>query len=158
MPVVRALRVRADWVRFPAPRQSYTNIMINVFWQWYEKNLKVNVAIASFLFAWQLLHLVWLTLDVVANNVLGFPLLKLDGIWESLIIIVDYTEIPALISVSLIYIHELRQGYSFKNILYLIFLNSQWLHLFWITDEFVVAQFTATHQTVLPLWLGWQLV
>ncbi|MES4787698.1 MAG: hypothetical protein C4294_19945 [Nitrospiraceae bacterium] len=68
----------------------------------------------------------------------------------------DYTEIPALISVSLVYINELRKRFHWGSALYLLFLNSQWLHIFWITDEFVVVEFTGTgHGTALPLWLAW---
>lgn len=76
--------------------------------------------------------------------------------WELIIIIVDYTEIPALITTSLVYINELRKkGYEFKNILYLIFLNIQFLHIFWITDEFVESKLTgAPEATILPLWLA----
>lgn len=129
--------------------------MIHIFWQWYEKNLKVNVALASFLFAWQILHLIWLTLHVVAGKLFGVPLITLNGFWENVIILVDYTEIPALISVSLIYINQLRKQYNFKSLLYLIFLNSQWLHLFWITDEFVIEHFAGAHPGYLPFWLAW---
>jgi len=71
-----------------------------------------------------------------------------------LVILVDYTEIPALLSVSLVYINELRHGFSASNILYLILINVQWLHLFWITDEFVVTAFNEGG-TVLPFWLAW---
>ena len=74
----------------------------------------------------------------------------------------DYTEIPALILSSIFYIGELQKefnprhiGASWKSILFLILLNSQWLHLFWITDEVVVAQFTGAAAVVLPVWLSW---
>lgn len=128
--------------------------MISIFWQWYEKNLKVNVAIASFLFTWQLVHLLWLTVNVVLPKLLGTPVIPLNSFWENVIILVDYTEIPALISVSLIYINELRKQYNFRSLLYLIFLNSQWLHIFWITDEFVIEHINMAHQAYLPLWLA----
>ena len=35
-------------------------------------------------------------------------------------------------------VNELRRGFSWRALLFLAFLNSQWLHIFWITDEFVV--------------------
>ena len=68
--------------------------------------------------------------------------------------LVDYGEIPAILSVSLVYINELRTRFSFIGATYLLFLNSQWLHIFWITDEFVVTAFNEAG-TVLPLWLAW---
>ena len=72
-----------------------------------------------------------------------------------LIILVDYTEIPALISVSLVYVNDLRKrGASLKPILYLLFLNSQLLHIFWITDEFVVSS-GAGETSSLPVWLAY---
>ena len=46
-------------------------------------------------------------------------------------------------------------GASWKSILFLILLNSQWLHLFWITDEVVVAQFTGAAAIAIPVWLSW---
>src|SRR5688572_22446478 len=113
--------------------------MFNKFWKWYEKNLETNTAIASFLFALQLVHLYWLTAHVVASKYFGQSFFELSGIWEVLITLVDYTEIPALIAVSLIYINDLRRGKNTKkSLLYLLFLNSQWLHIFWITDEYVL--------------------
>ena len=36
----------------------------------------------------------------------------------------DYWEIPALVAVSLVYANELRQGFSWKALLFLLFLNS----------------------------------
>lgn len=110
---------------------------------------------AAFLFIWQLIHLYWLTVHVVFLNLFNISLLHLEEIWEFLIVIVDYTEIPALISTSFVYIFGLTKKFSWKNILFLIFVNSQWLHLFWITDEFVIEQFTGSSTQILPIWLAW---
>ena len=123
------------------------------FWAWYEKNYTFNVGFAAGLFILQLVHLVWLAGFVIAEKLLGQPLFVFSGIWEAVIILIDYTEIPAIITVSLVYIAELRKRLSFKSLLYLLFLNLQWLHLFWITDEFVLASFSGA--TILPLWLAW---
>ena len=110
---------------------------------------------AAFLFIWQLIHLYWLTVHVVFLNLFNISLLHLEEIWEFLIVIVDYTEIPALISTSFVYIFGLTKKFSWKNILFLILINSQWLHLFWITDEFVIEQFTGSSAQILPIWLAW---
>jgi len=111
--------------------------------------------VAAFLFIWQLIHLYWLTVHVVFLNLFNISLLHLEEIWEFLIVIVDYTEIPALISTSFVYIFGLTKKFSWKNILFLILINSQWLHLFWITDEFVIEQFTGSSAQILPIWLAW---
>jgi hypothetical protein len=129
--------------------------MLEKFWAWYERTYVLNLTIAFGLFLLQMVHLVWLTGDVVWARLFGEEIFHLHGGPELLIALVDYTEIPAIISVSLVYINELRKAWSASSLLYLIFLNSQWLHLFWITDEFVVDAFSATGTTVLPLWLAW---
>jgi hypothetical protein len=124
------------------------------FWGWYERTYTLNVSIALGLFLIQIIHLLWLTGEVVWAHLTGAPLLTFTGIWETVIVLVDYTEIPALLSVSLVYINELRKGWDTKSALYLAFLNSQWLHIFWITDEYVVTLFN-NPGTVLPLWLAY---
>lgn len=124
------------------------------FWDWYERTYTLNVSVALFLFLLQIVHLIWLSGEVAWAQFTGSPLFVFTGIWEKVIVLVDYTEIPALLSVSLIYINELRKGWNFKSAMYLVFLNAQWLHIFWITDEFVVTEFNGAG-TVLPLWLAW---
>lgn len=129
------------------------------FWQWYERHYVLNVTVAALLFVLQLIHLYWLTKDVVVPAFLDVYLEPFSALWRTVIIFVDYAEIPALVSTSLVYIHALRIGLTsqkFKNVLYLLFLNSQWLHIFWITDEFVIEALRGTTRgTVLPLWLAW---
>lgn len=124
------------------------------FWRWYERHYTLNVAIATVLFGLQFVHLTWLTGQPLADRALGDPLFDLEGPLRWLVILVDYTEISALVSVSLVYIHQLRSGARLKPILYLFLLNTQWLHIFWITDEFVVSS-GAGEATALPAWLAW---
>ncbi|PIP65366.1 hypothetical protein COU77_03095 [Candidatus Peregrinibacteria bacterium CG10_big_fil_rev_8_21_14_0_10_49_16] len=81
----------------------------------------------------------------------------LTPLWEIIIVLVDYTEIPALLSASVLYLFDLTKGKKLgKSVLFLFFLNSQWLHIFWITDEFVVSQLVKGGAgTILPSWLAW---
>jgi hypothetical protein len=104
---------------------------------------------------YQVAHLFWLGGEVVATRLTGEALFTFAGVSKVLILLVDYTEIPALIAVSLVYIDDLRKGFAWKPLIYLIFLNSQWLHLFWITDEFVVDKFAHGAAIILPAWLAW---
>ncbi len=129
--------------------------MLNKFWLWYEENLKLNVGFAALLFIWQLLHLFWLTGEVLWARLFSYPLFAFEGVWQYAIIAVDYTEIPALITVSLVYLNELRKRKEVsKNIWFLILLNSQWLHLFWLTDEFILSHLRV--ETMLGAhWLVW---
>jgi len=93
---------------------------------------------------------------VVANRLFGVSLFNPPLFWEFIIIVVDYTEIPALITTSLVYINAQRQKANIKNFIYLLFINIQFLHIFWITDEYVVETLTGVDGgTVLPVWLAW---
>lgn len=130
-------------------------MIIKKFWKWYEKNYTLNLGVATGLFLLQIFHLVWLFGEVITTKLFGTPLFSLHGLPKVIIVLIDYTEIPALLSVSLIYINELRKRFNWKSIFYLFFLNTQWLHLFWITDEFVVKVFVHNEQVFMPLWLAW---
>jgi hypothetical protein len=126
------------------------------FFDWYERNYTINIAVAAGLFVLQLIHLYWLTLDVVALRLVDESYFNPDGIFYAFILVVDYTEIPALLGVSLVYVNELRKGFGWKPLLFLLFLNSQWLHIFWITDEFVVNEFSGEAAAgSLPAWAAW---
>jgi hypothetical protein len=124
------------------------------FWNWYERHYALNISIAAGLFALQLVHLVWLTAEPLWTKVFGEALVTIDKPWSWPLYLVDYTEIPALVSVSVVYLHELSRGFAWRPLLFLVFLNSQWLHLFWITDEFVVES-NGSQGTVLPSWLAY---
>lgn len=128
----------------------------NRFWAWYERHYTLTLAITTFLFALQVAHLYWLASHVIALRLFGESFFTPSPTFQTIIILVDYTEVPALISTTFLYLYELRKEFSWKALLFLIFLNSQWLHLFWITDEFVVDQFAGrAASTVLPVWLAW---
>jgi hypothetical protein len=128
--------------------------MVNGFWEWYNRHYALNVTIAAALFALQFAHLIWLTFHPLWFTLFGEPLLTVEKPWAWPLYVVDYTEIPALVTVSLVYLNELRRGFAWKPFLYLLFLNSQWLHIFWITDEFVVA--TSEGAAVgMPAWLAY---
>lgn len=125
------------------------------FWEWYERHYTLNVGIAAGLFLLQLVHLYWLTTDVVLFRLTGTSYFTATEFWELVIIFVDYTEIPAIITTSLVYIHALRERFSWKDFTYLAFLDIQLVHIFWITDEYVLQQFQAEHTGFFPYWLAW---
>jgi len=122
---------------------------------WYKRHYTLNVGVASFLFIWQLVHLYWLTTHVVFYRLFDISLFDPTNIAQALIVTADYAEIPALILTSFVYVFGLISKFSWKNILFLVLLNSQWLHLFWITDEFIISQFTGTNSAILPVYLSW---
>ncbi len=128
------------------------------FFAWYKRNYKINLYITAGLLVWQLVHLYWLSVDVVFFRLHGHELWDVGKTGAILISLVDYTEIPALILGSLLYISELKEKFRWKSLLFLIFLNIQWLHLFWITDEIVVEQLTGAAFIALPVWLSWMAI
>ena len=126
------------------------------FWNWYERHYVLNVSIAVGLFLLQLLHLYWLSGHVVALRLTDMSYFSPSGALKFAILLIDYAEIPALVGISLVYVNALRGGFSWGPVLMLAFLNSQWLHIFWITDEFVVTEFSGEPaQSSLPPWLAW---
>jgi hypothetical protein len=130
--------------------------MWNRFWRWYERHYVLNVALASGLFVLQLVHLYWLAANPIATRLAGESLFDPSGAVQYAILFVDYTEIPALMAVSLVYVNELRAGFSWRPLLFLAFLNSQWLHIFWITDQYVSNELAGRAAvSSLPGWLAW---
>lgn len=128
--------------------------IITTFLNWYNKNYQFHLRLATVLFLLQLVHLIWLTCNVVTLRLFGIAIFPHQFDW--LIAAVDYTEIPALITVSLVYINDIFLGRASKKAwLYLLLLNSQWVHLFWITDEVVIENFTGRALVPIPLWLAW---
>lgn len=126
------------------------------FWKWYNKHLTLHISIAAGLFVLQLIHLTWLTLHVVFFKLFGYSFWDPSPLWQNIIIFVDYTEIPALFTTSLVYINEIRKkGFRIKPVWYLIALNIQFVHMFWITDTFVVQTFTGVQGIPIPGWLAW---
>ncbi len=114
--------------------------LLNNFWNWYERHYRINLILTTFLFLLQVFHLYWLFTDVVLLRLTGHSYFLLKPIWGQFSIFFDYSEIPALISTTILYAHYLRQKFSYKHLFYLLFLNIQWLHILWITDEYVIEQ------------------
>jgi hypothetical protein len=125
------------------------------FWNWYQRHFTINITITSFLFALQLFHLYWLFTDVVLFRLTGESYFGLESVWGEISIFFDYTEIPALVATTFLYLHLLRQKFTYKSLFYLILVNTQWLHILWITDEYVVDQFAATDIIVWSSVLAW---
>ncbi|MBX4205048.1 MAG: hypothetical protein KW788_02535 [Candidatus Doudnabacteria bacterium] len=130
---------------------------LEAFWLWYKQHYLFALTITTFLFLLQLFHLYWLFTDVVLRKITGQSFFIFPPFWGALSTVLDYTEIPALISTSVIYIHQLRQGTGKKGWLYLFLLNIQWLHLFWITDQVVVERLGAHayfHWAAIVAWIA----
>ncbi|HYY71434.1 MAG TPA: hypothetical protein VE595_03395 [Nitrososphaeraceae archaeon] len=75
-------------------------------------------------------------------------------------IIIDYIEIPALVSGVMYYFFNLiynqkEKENRIKNTIFLILLAIQSIHIFWITDDIVYSTFVGNDLIELPEYLVW---
>ncbi len=124
---------------------------------WYDRHYQLAVTVSAGLFLTQLVHLYWLTAHVVAFRLVEQSYWSLAPIWQTALSAADYLEIPALIATSILYVMILRRRFSWIRLLILIGINLQWLHIAWITDEFVVASLGVGEEGTAhwPVWLAW---
>ena len=124
------------------------------FWTKYES---LNLKITFILISLQILHLYWLTADVVLQRIAGESYLGLPRILLPLFIIVDYVEIPALVSGITFYLFSIfkRKSHSRKNVVFLLLLAIQVIHIFWITDEVVYESLLDNDLVIFPVYAAW---
>ena len=127
------------------------------FWHRYEN---LNLKIAFVLISLQLIHLYWLTADVVIKRIAGdsSPGLSQTGALFVFFIIIDYVEIPALVAGITYYALSIykKDEHSIKNALLLAMLAVQVFHIFWITDEVVYETFFGSSSAVeIPNYAAW---
>jgi hypothetical protein len=128
------------------------------FWHRYE-NLSLKIAFV--LISLQLIHLYWLTADVVIQRITGKSMLAVSHGSPLFIffIIIDYIEIPALVAGLTYYalsIYNHEKGTA-KNALLLSMLAIQVFHIFWITDEVVYNSFFGSPSSAveIPYYAAW---
>ena len=124
------------------------------FWTKYES---LNLKITFILISLQILHLYWLTADVVLQRIAGESYLGLPRILLPLFIVVDYVEIPALVSGITFYLFSIfkRGSHSRKNVVFLLLLAIQVVHIFWITDEVVYESLLDDDLVIFPVYAAW---
>ncbi len=127
------------------------------FWYRYEN---LNLKIAFLLISLQLVHLYWLTADVVVKRITGDSAFGLNPSGPLLLFFIgiDYIEIPALVAGLTYYalsIYKHEKG-SAKNALLLAMLAVQVFHIFWITDEVVYDTFFGSASALeIPYYAAW---
>lgn len=117
---------------------------LKIFWGWYDRHYTLHISIAAVLFLLQLFHLYWLSTNVVTFKIFSQSYFNPSLAINLLIALADYIEIPALVTTSVLYLRQNQLRFEHKNLWFLFLINSQWLHLFWITDEVVVTQLTGS--------------
>jgi hypothetical protein len=125
------------------------------FWHRYEN---LNLKISFILISLQLLHLYWLTTDVVLQRIYGHSFFFFPKSLLPMFVIIDYIEIPALVSAITFYSLSIynHEKDSRKNYLFLAMLAVQIVHIYWITDDVVAKTFFNSGLLVtLPLYVAW---
>jgi len=99
----------------------------------YERYESIGLKVTFVLVSLQIIHLIWLTTFVI----LDAPELT-GGIPPIVFAVIDYLEVPALVSGLIFYGISAIEGRSRgKDIIYTGLLTIQFLHLYWITDTFI---------------------
>lgn len=125
------------------------------FWQRYEN---LNLKVAFFLVSLQLIHLYWLTTDVVVQRITGESTfaVPLTGQAVLLFVVIDYIEVPALVAGLAYYSLNLYRLRGAKNSLFLAMLVVQVFHIFWLTDEVVYSTLFGEQSAIgLPHYAAW---
>ena len=132
--------------------------MLKKFINFYLRYQNLNLKISFLLISLQLLHLYWLTTDVVLYRITGTDYFVETSGFVLLFIIIDYIEIPALVSGIIYYFFNLiynKKEKRIKNIIFLILLAIQSIHILWITDDIVYSTFVGADLIEIPEYLVW---
>ena len=131
--------------------------LVQKFINFYRRYENLNLKITFFLISLQILHLYWLTTDVVLQKIFGHSFFLVPKALLPLFVVIDYIEIPALISGIIFYSYSIRRDNSTakKNYIFLGLLGIQVVHIFWITDEVVYSSLFNYSFVEIPYFLSW---
>jgi hypothetical protein len=122
----------------------------------YNKYENLNLKIAFFLISLQIIHLYWLTTDVVLLRIFGETFFAFPQIPPLFFAIIDYIEVPALVSGVTFYAMRIyRKGIFSRDTMFLAMLAMQVFHIFWITDEIIYENLIGRVAIGLPIALSW---
>ena len=131
--------------------------LLGKFISFYHRYENLNLKITFSLISLQILHLYWLTTDVVLQRLFAKSFFLAPTVLLPIFVVIDYIEIPALISGLIFYAYCIRRNRSSakKSYLFLGLLAVQVIHIFWITDEVVYDSFFHSSFVELPVLLSW---
>lgn len=131
--------------------------LVAKFIDFYHRYENLNLKITFFLISLQILHLYWLTSDVLFQKLFGKSFFLAPQSFLPIFVLVDYIEIPALISGLIYYAYSVQRNKSSakRSYLFLGLLAVQVIHIFWITDEVVYDSFFNSSFIELPVALSW---
>lgn len=135
----------------------YSSSFVQKFINFYHRYENLNLKITFFLISLQVIHLYWLTTDVVLQKIYGVSFFLVPKIFLPFFVIIDYIEIPALLSGIIFYAYNIRSGKeaSKRSYLFIGLLTIQVFHIFWITDDVVYASFFESSFVNIPPVLVW---
>lgn len=134
---------------------SDTPTLVQKFISFYHRYENLNLKITFILISLQLLHLYWLTTDVVLQKIFGESFFIFPKDLLPIFVIIDYIEIPALVTGIIFYAHSIRYHEKSKSYLFLVLLSVQVIHIFWITDDVVYSSFFKSSFVEIPFILAW---
>ena len=138
------------------PRSSRRSILLKKFIDFYHRYETLGLKITFILISLQIIHLYWLTTDVVLQKIFGQSFFLVPRNLLPLFVVIDYIEIPALVSGIIFYIYSIRSDEdSKKSYLFLGLLGVQVIHIFWITDDVVYSSFFNSSFVQIPSLLAW---
>jgi hypothetical protein len=132
-------------------------MIVQKFISFYHRYENLNLKITFILISLQLLHLYWLTTDVVLQKIFGGSFFIFPKDLLPIFVIIDYIEIPALVTGVIFYAHSIhcREENFKKSYLFLAMLLVQGIHIFWITDDVVYSSFFKSSFVEIPFILAW---
>ena len=138
-------------------KSSRRPILVQKFIDFYHRYETLGLKITFILISLQIIHLYWLTTDVVLQKIFGQSFFLVPKNFLPLFIVIDYIEIPALVSGIIFYTYSIRSGEedSKKSYLFLGLLGVQVIHIFWITDDVVYSTFFNSSFVQIPSLLAW---
>ena len=93
--------------------------LIQKFVNFYHRYENLNLKITFFLISFQILDLYWLTTDVVLQKIFGHSFFMVPKNLLPIFVVIDYIEIPALISGLVFHSYNIRREKSTANKSYL---------------------------------------
>ena len=134
-----------------------TSAFVQKFINFYRRYENLNLKITFILISLQVIHLYWLTSDVVLQKIFGESYFLVPKTFLPLFVIIDYIEIPALVSGIIFYAYNIRfsKEETKRSYLFLALLVVQIFHIFWITDDVVYASFFESSFVEIPPILAW---
>ncbi len=132
---------------------SMAQRMISFYHKYENLNLKISFVLISL----QLLHLYWLTTDVVLQRIYGSSFFLFPKNFLPVFVVIDYIEIPAIVSGITFYSWNIykRETETRRNYLFLMLLAVQVIHILWITDDVIYNTFFQTKFLELPFYVAW---